>query len=235
MKLSSASKALIAVTLTTMFCGVTPLHSQTASASIIDEPIEWTWAVRPEHPDPALPNVLLIGDSITRGYYPDVVKDLQGKANCYLYATSAAAGDPRLPGQLNDLFALYKVPFSVIHFNNGMHGWGYTETQYAGGLKTMLAAIRHHAPAARLLWASTTPVTEDSKGVGATNPRIDQRNALALSLMQQNKITVDDQHALMLQHQGLHNGTVHYKPEGYEVQAAQAAASITALLPAPKQ
>ena len=26
------------------------------------------------------------------------------------------------------------LKFAVIHFNNGMHGWGYTEPQYAAGL-----------------------------------------------------------------------------------------------------
>lgn len=234
MKLHRRFGVLIALTLTASLFGATPLHSQGVSATVVDEPIEWTWAARPEHPDPALPNVLLIGDSITRGYYPDVAKDLQGKANCYLYATSAAVGDPRLPLQLNDLFALYRVPFSVIHFNNGMHGWGYTEAQYVVGLKTMLSTIRAQAPVAPLIWASTTPVTEDAKGVGATNARIDQRNTLALSLMQPGIIKVDDQHALMLQHQDLHTGTVHYTPEGSAVQAEQAAAGIAALLPSPK-
>src|ERR1700755_3237232 len=85
------------------------IYAQTSSTKVVDETVEWTWAERPEHPDAALPNVLLIGDSITRGYYPEVVKKLQGKANCYLFATSAAAGDPRLPQQLDELFALYNM------------------------------------------------------------------------------------------------------------------------------
>lgn len=41
-----------------------------AQQKSIPEQIEWTWEVRPPHPDPALPNVLLIGDSLTRNMFP---------------------------------------------------------------------------------------------------------------------------------------------------------------------
>jgi hypothetical protein len=58
----------------------------------IPEEIEWTWEVRPPHPDPQLPNVLLLGDSISRNYFPEVRKDLAGVANVYLMATSTCVG-----------------------------------------------------------------------------------------------------------------------------------------------
>jgi hypothetical protein len=66
----------------------------------ITEKIEWTWTDRPDTPSTAPPNVLLVGDSITRAYYPEVAKQLSGEANVYLFATSASSGDPRLPQQL---------------------------------------------------------------------------------------------------------------------------------------
>jgi hypothetical protein len=47
----------------------------------ITEKIEWTWTDRPDSPAAALPNVLLVGDSITRGYYPATAKELDGVAN----------------------------------------------------------------------------------------------------------------------------------------------------------
>jgi hypothetical protein len=90
----------------------------------ITEKIEWTWADRPDTASPALPNVLLVGDSITRAYYPEVAKQFSGEANVYLFATSAPSGDPRLAEQLGDYFRMMGRPFAVIHFNNGMHGWG---------------------------------------------------------------------------------------------------------------
>ena len=69
----------------------------TAQHVSIPEEIEWTWEVRPPHPDPRLPNVLLLGDSLSRNYFPEVTKDLAGTANVYLMASSTSVGDPRLP------------------------------------------------------------------------------------------------------------------------------------------
>lgn len=192
----------------------------------ITEKIEWTWTDRPDTATAGLPNVLLVGDSITRGYYPQVAKDLSGVANVYLFATSASSGDPRLPGQLRDYFAMIGVPFAAIHFNNGMHGWGYTEEQYAAGLPGMIETLRKGAPKAVLVWASTTPVLHDSTEGGATNARVDERNQLAAAIMSRNGIAIDDQHALMLAHQDLHNGDVHFTEQGSATQAEQVAASL---------
>lgn len=198
----------------------------------ITEEIEWTWSERPVAPVAGLPNVLLEGDSITRGYYPAVEKDLSGVANVYLFATSACSGDPRLPGQLRDYFSMMGVRFAVVHFNNGMHGWGYSEAQYAAGLPKMIAALRASAPGAKLIWATTTSLLKDGAVPGgpgtkqATNARIDARNRLAAEVMRQEGIATDDQHALMLKHQELHSGGVHYSDAGYAVAGGQAAEMI---------
>jgi hypothetical protein len=201
----------------------------------ITEKIEWTWTDRPETPQPNLPNVLLEGDSITRGYYPAVAKDLAGVANVYLFATSASSGDPRLPGQLRDYFTMMGLKFAVIHFNNGMHGWGYTDAQFAAGLPGMIAALRDGAPQASLIWASITPVLHDSTAGpatgGSSNARIDKRNQLAAAAMTKEGIITDDQHALMLAHQDTHNGDVHFTEAGSTIQAAQVAQSIRQALP----
>ena len=205
----------------------------------ITEKIEWTWTDRPESPVPNLPNVLLAGDSITRGYYPDVEKDLSGQANVYLFASSICSGDWRLPVQLHIYFQTMGLRFAVIHFNNGMHGWGYTEAQYAAGLSRMIAALRAGAPQAKLIWATTTPVLHDAANPngagqgGAANARIDARNRLAAAVMTRDHIPTDDLHALMLQHQDLHQGDVHYTAAGYAVMARQTAASIHAALARP--
>ena len=116
----------------------------------ITEKIEWTWTDRAETPDPALPNVLLVGDSISRAYFPLVSTQLKGIANVYLLATSAA-DDARLPTQLHDYFSMLGMKFAVVHFNNGMHGWGYTEADYVAGLPAMILALRVGAPDAKLV------------------------------------------------------------------------------------
>lgn len=210
--------------------------SATAQSRVpITEKIEWTWTDRPDSAVAGLPNVLLEGDSITRGYYPAAVKDLAGVANVYLFATSASSGDPRLPGQLRDYFSMMGLKFAVVHFNNGMHGWGYTEPQYGVGLPGMIAALRKGAPRATLIWADTTPVLHDSISDpatgGSSNARIDERNRLAAAIMSKEGIAIDDQHALMLAHQDTHNGDVHFTEAGSAIQAAQVAQSIRHALP----
>ena len=120
--------------------------------------------------------------------------------------------------------------FAVIHFNNGMHGWGYTEQEYARGLPGMIRSLREGAPHAALVWASTTPVLHDSTKGESSNARIDERNRLAAEIMVREGIAIDDQHALMLKHADLHNGDVHFTDAGYAVQAEQVARSVRAEL-----
>lgn len=208
----------------------TPATKASRPVSLLEK-VEWTWADRAETIDPTLPNVLLVGDSITRAYFPDVTKLLAGRANVYLFATSCAAGDPRLPGQLHDYFSMQPISFSVIHFNNGMHGWAYADSIYISALPEIVAIMRKNQPASRLIWSSTTPMRAD-KPDGASNPRIDERNAGAAAVMKRAGIPIDDQHLLMSAHNDLHADDVHYNPAGSKLQAQQVFDTISHLLPA---
>jgi hypothetical protein len=195
----------------------------------VTEQIEWTYSDQVVKPDPALPNVLLVGDSITRAYYKAVADELAGKANCYYFATSASIGDERLPHQLAEYFAMMRLRWDAVHFNNGMHGWGYTEQEYEQYFPEMLAAVRTGAAGARLVWAMTTPVRKD-KSDGATNARIDDRNRTAAKVMAKEGIAIDDQHTLMAGHQDLHSDDVHFTVEGSALQGRQVAASVLKVL-----
>lgn len=201
-----------------------------AQEKSIPEEIEWTWEVRPTHANPSLPNVLLLGDSITRNYFPEVTKDLAGTANVYLMTASTSVGDPRLTHQIAEFVALEGVQFRVVHFNNGMHGWAYTENQFRDAFPSYLQAVKHLVASNRdLIWATITPVRADATG-GATNPRVDARNAIAASLVRAAGITIDDQHALMMKHEDLHQDPVHFNPEGSNLEGDQAAQLIRAEL-----
>ena len=196
----------------------------------IPEEIEWTWEVRPPHPDPKLPNVLLLGDSLSRNYFPQVTKDLAGVANVYLMASSTSVGDPRLPQQIREFAAMEHVPFRIVHFNNGMHGWDYTEAQYKAAFPAFLRIVRSLvAKDGALIWATTTPVKPPAFN-GATNDRVDARNAIARSFVDALRIPVDDQHSLMMQHQDLYQDTVHFNSAGSDLMGDQAAAMIRAQL-----
>jgi hypothetical protein len=196
----------------------------------IPEEIEWTWEVRPPHPNAKLPNVLLLGDSISRNYFSQVRMDLQSVANVYLMASSTSVGDPRLPHQISEFARLENIHFRVVHFNNGMHGWGYTEAQFKASFPLLIAAARTLVGKnGALVWANITPVKDDAAS-GATNPRIDARNAIALAMVQAENIPVDDQHSLMMKHLDLYEDSVHFNPAGANIMGVQAAATIRAAL-----
>ena len=199
-------------------------HAADARRSVTEK-IEWTYTDRPEKPVAGLPNVLMVGDSITRAYYSAVAKALEGKANVYYLATSCSVGDERLRPQIADYYRMIGVRFDVVHFNNGMHGWGYTEEEYRRYFPELIAAVRAGAPKAKLVWATVTPVRKDKEG-GATNARIEERNRIAGEFVAKAGIPTDDQHALMMAHQDLHADDVHYTAEGSEIQGRQVAESV---------
>ena len=68
----------------------------------IRERIEWAdiWVTDADKDD--LPRVLLIGDSITRGYFGEVEKRLAGKAYCARLTTSKCVSDPWFPDEVRD-------------------------------------------------------------------------------------------------------------------------------------
>jgi lysophospholipase L1-like esterase len=192
----------------------------------IPEEIEWTWEVRPPHPDPKLPNVLLLGDSLSRNYFPQATKDLAGVANVYLMASSISVGDPRLPREIREFAAMENVPFRVVHFNNGMHGWDYNEAQFKAAFPEFLRTVRSLVKDNDdLVWATITPV-EPKAFNGATNDRVDARNAIARGFITAAHIPIDDQHALMMRHHDLYQDTVHFSPAGSTLMGDQAAAAI---------
>lgn len=196
----------------------------------IPEEIEWTWEVRPPHPNPKLPNVLLLGDSLSRNYFPQVTKDLTGVANVYLMASSISVGDPRLPREIREFAAMEHVPFRIVHFNNGMHGWDYTEAQFKAAFPEFLRTVRSLvAGNSDLIWATITPVQPEAFN-GATNDRIDARNAIANTFIMAAHIPIDDQHSLMMLHRNLYQDTVHFNTAGSNLMGDQAAASIRARL-----
>ncbi|GGA67352.1 hypothetical protein GCM10011507_18590 [Edaphobacter acidisoli] len=200
--------------------------AQAQKQTSIPEEIEWTWEVRPSHPNASLPNVLLLGDSLTRNYFPEVAKDLNDVANVYLMASSTSVGDPRLPHQIAEFAAMEHVRFRVIHFNNGMHGWDFTEAQYRAAFPDLLHSVEALAPDHNsLIWATITPVQAHTFN-GATNERIDARNRIALAQIRAAKIKVDDQHELMEKHLDTYQDTVHFGPAGAALMGDQAAKTI---------
>src|SRR5881394_3737231 len=83
------------------------------AAQFSRESIEWCDIWISHANETNLPRVLLIGDSITRDYYPEVEKRLAGKAYVGRLASSAFVSDPVLRQQVEMVLSQYR--FEVIH------------------------------------------------------------------------------------------------------------------------
>lgn len=203
---------------------------------VADEPIreriEWIdiWVTDADKDD--LPKVLFVGDSITRGYFGGVEKHLAGKAGCARLTTSKCVSDPTFNDDLQLLLKQYK--FSVIHFNNGLHGWGYTEEQYRDGLSKTVLAIKQHAGDAKLIWTTTTPMRkkDDLQAFADDTSRVKARNGLAAEIMKDNAAATDDLFRLVETHaEWQSTDGVHFNAMGNEAMAKQVAERVLEQLP----
>jgi lysophospholipase L1-like esterase len=218
---------LIALTATAFIAA----HPATLAAADAPPPkresIEWTdvWVVQGDHPE-MTPRILLIGDSITRGYYDEARKALEGVGPCDRLATSASLGDPALPATI--ALVLGQRRYDVIHINNGMHGWGYSEAEYAAAIAPLLSTLRHLAPQARIVWATTTPTAGPA---AERNPRINERNRLLLEALTGQDVAIDDLHAVIAGDPAqISKDGVHMAPPGSLALAGQVAKAVKAAL-----
>ena len=136
--------------------------------------------------DPALPRVLLIGDSVSRGYTVPARKVLSGKANVHRAPANCgptAQGIEKLDVWLGD------GKWEVIHFNFGIHDRATPLPEYEKRLRQIVDRLA--ATGAKLIWATTTPVpdTTDKKYTAAP---IVERNTVAAKVMVEKGIAVND-------------------------------------------
>jgi len=154
--------------------------------------------------DPALPRVLLIGDSISIGYTPTVRDRLKGKANVHRIPTNG--GDTNRGVVSIDAW-LGEGKWDVIHFNWGLHDIkrlkdgeldttadrAVTPATYQANLQKL--ADRLKQTGAKLIWCATTPVPEGAAGRIPGDEVV--YNALAKDIMVALGIEVNDLHAIV--------------------------------------
>src|SRR6476620_8337228 len=111
--------------------------------------------------NPALPRVLLIGDSISMGYTLPVRELLAGRANVHRVADNCGPTSKAV----QDLDAWRGTSrWDVIHFNGGIWDAHVLEDgthrvpveQYRKNLEQLVTRLK--STQARLIWATTTPV-----------------------------------------------------------------------------
>jgi arylsulfatase A len=205
-------------------------------------PVPIKGAVTYPRGDPSLPNVLIIGDSISIGYTPFVVDSLAGKANVYRIPTNAQ----HTGVGLDNLYKwLGSVKWDVIYFNWGLHDICYrnplsknqgnrdkingqlttSPAEYADNLRQLVKQLQRCR--ASLIWASTIPVPDNEAGRFKSD--VPKYNKIAAGIMTENNITVDDLYSYALQRIDdiqLPGGNVHFSREGSRYLAEKVADSI---------
>jgi lysophospholipase L1-like esterase len=167
--------------------------------------------------DPRLPNVLLIGDSISMGYLPSVREQLKGKAN-----VTRPVSVKNLPvnceGTTSGVANLYQWlgtnRWAVIHFNFGLHDLKWVKkpgdvfistdpsdpkqadvVTYETNLEKIVDRLEQTG--AKLIFATTTPVPADITP-GRTSTDVPKYNAAALRVMKAHNIPVNDLYGFCL-------------------------------------
>jgi len=148
-----------------------------------------------------LPNVLLIGDSISMQYTPEIRRRLEGRANVHRPLENCRSTRQileRLEAYLGDR------NWDIIVFNAGIHDLTLVDKdgrgapapegaiqvpieQYAGNLEQIVVRLKRTG--AKLIWISTTPVGARAEAAGIrSNQRVTEYNAAAARLTSANQI-----------------------------------------------
>jgi acyl-CoA thioesterase-1 len=169
-----------------------------------------------EKGESGLPNVLILGDSISIGYTPFVSKELAGKANVMRPMKSGKKAE-NCAGTTNGVKNIERwigdTKWHVIHFNFGLHDLKHVKAdgganstdpndpqqaspeQYEKNLKQIVAALKKSG--AKLIFCNTTPYPDKPGGPlrRADQPAI--YNAKAAAIMKANDIPINDLHAFV--------------------------------------
>jgi lysophospholipase L1-like esterase len=159
---------------------------------------------------PGLPRVLLIGDSISRGYTVPVRDALKGEVN--VHRAPANCGPTATGIKKLDVW-LGNGKWDLIVFNFGIHDRNTSSKDYLARLETIVDRLKKTG--AKLIWVTTTPIPVGApEYVKGAVPRL---NEAASMLMKKHAIPVIDMNAAITpvldKYQLPKN--CHYTDEGY--------------------
>ncbi len=199
-------------------------------------------ALLPAVDDPALPRVLIIGDSISIGYTQEVRRQLQGIANVHrppINCGPTIRGLQKIDAWLGD------GRWDLIHFNFGLHDIKYADEKgdltdvasgrqlvplpdYIAHMETLIARMKQTG--ATLIWRNTTPVP---LGVDGRIPGDEVKyNTAAADLMARHGIATQDLYTFAKAHEKEIQlpVNVHYTEEGYAALGREVASAIREVL-----
>lgn len=218
-----------------------------ASKEELYEGEEYASAFKDPKDDPNLPNVLLIGDSISNAYTVDVRKQLKGKADVFRIPSN---GKNSAFGAQNIDKWLEANKWDAIHFNWGLWDICYrnpkaktqghrdkvngkitaTPEEYKKEMTGLVATLKKSG--AKLIWCTTTPVPDNE--LGRKKGDEIKYNKIAQEIMEKNDIAINDLHSHamkkleQIQKKGSKRkgGDVHFTPEGSAYLAEKVASEI---------
>ena len=164
-----------------------------------------------------LPQVLIIGDSISLGYTPVLQGMLRGEADIRRPLNDGGGwinceGTRKGVQMIDDWLAL--GDFDLIHFNFGLHDLKHVhpETgrnstnpahpqqsdirQYEANLKVIVRKLK--ASGVKLIFATTTPYPDKPGGPLRRADQPGKYNEVARKIMEENGISINDLHAFVL-------------------------------------
>ena len=190
-----------------------------------------------------LPNVLILGDSISIGYTPFVRELLKMNANVYRPMTDAntpencegtTKGIKNIERWINSSGSERSGSrWDVIHFNFGLHDIKHVDPvtgensndpkhplqadlrQYKKNLEFIVEKLR--VTKAKLIFATTTPYPDDVEGVLRDPGMPVKYNRAAVKIMNKNNIIINDLYAFMLPRMNelQQPKNVHFTEDGY--------------------
>lgn len=181
--------------------------------------------------DPAIPRVLLIGDSISVGYTAPVQDLLVGVANVHRIPEN---GGPTTRGLEKIDRWLEQGVWDLIHFNFGLHDLKRTGdglhlvpiAEYESNLERLIKRLKKTG--AKLIWASTTAVPDADLSPPRNDRDVVAYNQAAARVMQAHGVPINDLYAFTkpLLNKIQRPANVHFTPDGSNRLAQVVAAAI---------
>lgn len=177
--------------------------------------------------DPKLPRVLLIGDSVSRGYTQAARNALKGKVNVHRAPANCgptATGLKKLDVWLGD------GNWDLIHFNFGIHDRRTKAEDYEKRLEEIVKRLKQTG--AKVVWASSTPIPADWKEGPEMKAKLEEKNAIAAKVMERNGVEIDDLFTFITPHlsEVQNPKDVHFNGKGYDLLGKQVAEYIEGAL-----
>lgn len=189
-----------------------------------------------------VPKVLLMGDSISKGYREYVFNSMIGKANIY-FTEGITTFSTHMLRYIQEFAEKMSIGsnINIVYFNAGL--WDVLRingddplvsiNEYKRNLQKIVDRFRYIFPNSQIIFATTTPVCEEraSYDFNRLNSDIDAYNKAAYEIMNNNSVAIHDLNKFVSD--TLNNQYVdftHYTEVGYKAIGEEVAAYINEVL-----